>query len=221
MSQCGIYKYVWNDEVIYVGKSNTDIEKRIQCHSREDKFQKYLANSDVYYCFLPNEATTDIYELYYINKYRPVLNATSKYDDEPVGVTVADIEWSKYTPSKYWCSKQKKKPSAVIQYNNTKILWLQGMKTSCKSISESLSELKSVIDRSIDDICFFCNLLQKNDDYNQFEPYVDYKDKLLKIGKFINDHEYNEEIWNKHSDYFNYMIKGANKTIKELKEGDE
>lgn len=218
MSQCGIYKYMWNDEVIYVGKSNTDIEKRIQCHSREDKFQKYLADSDIYYCFLPNEATTDIYELYYINKYRPVLNVTSKYDDEPVGITVANIEWCKYTPSNYWCSKKKKKPSAVIQYNNTKVLWLQGMKTSCKNISESFSELKSVINRSIEDVCFFCNLLLKNDDYNQFEPYVDYKDKLLEIARFIDNCKYDEDVWNKYSNHFNYMIKDANKVIKELKE---
>lgn len=216
MSQCGVYKYVWNDEVIYVGKSNTDIEKRIQCHSREDKFQKYLDDADVYFCFLPNAATTDIYELYYINKYHPILNVTSKYDCEPVGIDVADIEWSKYSPTKYWCTKKKKKPSAVIQYHNTKINWLKGMMTSCKNISESLSELKSVVDKSKDDVYLFSQLLRKNDDYNRFEAYIDYNNKLLEIYRFINNCEYDEFIWEKYSNRFSDMIKDANRIIRDL-----
>lgn len=217
MSQCGIYKYVWCNEVIYVGKSNTDIEKRIQCHSREDKFQKYLADADVYYCFLPNEATTDIYELYYINKYHPILNVSSKYNSEPIGIKVADIEWSKYSPSKYWCVKKKKKPSAVIEYNNSKITWLKGMKANCKNISDALLELKSVIDRSKDDVFLFCNLLRKNDDYNQFETYSKYESKVLEIFRFVDSYEYNESTWEGYSKSFNRMIKEANQTIQELK----
>lgn len=215
--QCGIYKYVWNNEIIYIGKSNSDIEKRIQCHSREEKFQKYLSDVDIYFCFLPNEATTDIYELYYINKYHPILNISSKYDCEPVGVDVADIEWCKYSPSKYWCVKAKKKPSKVIEFNKSKILWLQGLKKSCKDISETFSELKYVIERSKVDASLFCNLLRKNDDYNSFATYADYTNKLLEIYRFIDNFEYRKEKWDDYSNSFSYMIKEANEIISDLK----
>lgn len=218
MSQCGIYKYVWHGEVIYIGKSNSDIEKRIQCHSREDKFQKYLGDVDVYFCFLPNEATTDIYELYYINKYHPVLNVSSKYDDAPVGIEVADVEWNKYSPSKYWCKKNNKKPSDVIRYNNSKITKLKELMVNCKNISESIQKFKSIIDNAKDSACSFNEFLRQNDDYNQFETYVNYRNKLFEMFMFIDDCKYDEYKWEKYSNSFSSMIEDANKVIKELNE---
>ena len=40
----GIYKYVYNGEIIYIGKSDSKggIPNRIYGHSKEEKFQPYL-----------------------------------------------------------------------------------------------------------------------------------------------------------------------------------
>lgn len=34
-----VYKYVYNNEIIYIGKNDTDLESRIYQHKLEDKFK--------------------------------------------------------------------------------------------------------------------------------------------------------------------------------------
>ena len=65
----GIYKYVVNNEIIYIGKSDRSICKRINDHAKEDRFKKYLATSKIYYFLTRNSTTTAAYELALINKY--------------------------------------------------------------------------------------------------------------------------------------------------------
>lgn len=80
--QCGVYKYVCNDEIIYIGKSDCNIKGRLECHRDEPKFKPYLKSGcTIYYAWLPNPAYTVILETYLINKYKPCLNKTLKYDD--------------------------------------------------------------------------------------------------------------------------------------------
>ena len=42
-----VYKYVYDGEIVYIGKNDTDLKTRIKQHEREEKFQPYL-KSDIY-----------------------------------------------------------------------------------------------------------------------------------------------------------------------------
>lgn len=82
MSNCCVYKYVYNNEVVYVGKSDHSLKNRLNSHKKEDKFKPYLSKSDIYYAWVKNPAMTIILETYLINKYKPKLNVSMKYDYE-------------------------------------------------------------------------------------------------------------------------------------------
>lgn len=44
-----IYKYVYDGEVIYVGKTDSDLNARIRSHAAEFKFQKYIDKANIFY----------------------------------------------------------------------------------------------------------------------------------------------------------------------------
>lgn len=73
---CGIYR-LYNEDLhlIYIGKSY-DLFQRISTSS----YQRQAYCYD--YCVLDSRADTDIYELFYINKYKPPLNADSNSNDK-------------------------------------------------------------------------------------------------------------------------------------------
>lgn len=77
--KCGIYKYVYHGEIIYIGKSDSSISDRIIAHETEEKFQKYLKEAEIYYFECKNPAETTIYETALINRYCPVLNVSMNY----------------------------------------------------------------------------------------------------------------------------------------------
>lgn len=36
-----VYKYRWNNQVIYIGKVDSDLQRRVEEHTKEEKFQLY------------------------------------------------------------------------------------------------------------------------------------------------------------------------------------
>ncbi len=93
--RCGVYKYVCDGEIIYIGKSDHSIESRISGHSRESKFKPFLKKCKIYYAWLPNPAFTTIFETYLINKYKPILNAAMKYD-KIIPFNISEPHWYEY-----------------------------------------------------------------------------------------------------------------------------
>ena len=69
----GIYKYVYNDEIIYIGKSDNSILNRVNAHVKEAKFKPYLEKAVIYYTECKNSAHTLILETFLINKYFKVI----------------------------------------------------------------------------------------------------------------------------------------------------
>lgn len=95
-----IYKYVNRDDgnVIYVGKTDSSLKQRIDAHEREDKFQPYRGNWDIYWFRLANRVETDIVEKFLINKLKPILNEK----DLEEGLSITGLTLPKWEPySKY------------------------------------------------------------------------------------------------------------------------
>jgi excinuclease UvrABC nuclease subunit len=87
-----VYKYVYNDEIIYIGKSDISLCARLNCHKTEVKFKPYIKESKIYYAELSNPAMSTIFETYLINKYKPILNVSMKYSGE-VKIEIPEPEW--------------------------------------------------------------------------------------------------------------------------------
>lgn len=80
----GLYKYVYDGKIIYIGKSDratvgSGIPQRIKDHTREAKFQPYLDKAEIFYMSM-NDCVDEIdaNETLLIKQYAPVLNVSDK-----------------------------------------------------------------------------------------------------------------------------------------------
>ena len=82
----GIYRLYKNDEIVYIGKS-VDIKVRMITH-RKEKDVDYFD-----FTILNNESDKNIYELYYIDKYKPLYNKDCMENDTST-IELKDLTFS-------------------------------------------------------------------------------------------------------------------------------
>ncbi len=75
-----IYDYDNKDEIVYVGKSNTNLFNRAGESAKQRTDGKF---SKIELLEMPSHADTNIYEMYYIAKYKPAHNSDSYCEDYP------------------------------------------------------------------------------------------------------------------------------------------
>lgn len=123
-----VYKYVLNNEVIYVGKTDTSLDSRIAQHGKSgdnipSSAWKDINSSDVYYVTLNNSTMSDVVESELIRRYKPKYNVAKKSDWS--GLPFPEPEWTKYEPQlqreptkktqKRKLTREEKYPKAVIE----------------------------------------------------------------------------------------------------------
>ena len=87
-----VYRYLnLNGEVIYVGKTD-NLKRRFNEHKSEDMYKECYK---VEYIELDNPADIEIYETYYINKYKPKYNSSKVYNCKP-SFFIPEQEWKLY-----------------------------------------------------------------------------------------------------------------------------
>lgn len=94
-----VYKYVLNDEIIYIGKCDSVLESRLNQHGKtgdniDKKYWKDIKASDIYYCTLANATMSDVVESELINRYKPKCN-TAKISDWD-GLKLPEPNWERY-----------------------------------------------------------------------------------------------------------------------------
>lgn len=94
ISKFYVYKYVYNDEIIYIGKTN-NMKRRVYQHSKEEKFKPYLS-SEIYYIELSNKAEIKALETLLINEYKPILNVQDKYQSNSGLLVLGDVQWKQF-----------------------------------------------------------------------------------------------------------------------------
>lgn len=85
-----IYKYVRNNEIIYIGKTK-NLQQRHRQHLQEDKF---LNNDKLYYFICETSNIMDLYETALINKYHPILNIADNYTT--LNIEITEPDWLLY-----------------------------------------------------------------------------------------------------------------------------
>ena len=102
MRKQGLYKYEYEGQVIYIGKSDANVAKRIADHKREAKFQPYLAKGvKVYTCILPNSTETKLVEQALINQYKPILNGTDNQKGFSNLIKIDEPNWVLFDEDAY------------------------------------------------------------------------------------------------------------------------
>ena len=162
MVDTGLYKYVYNGEIIYIGMSTNSIQERIYNHSKEEKFQPYLKQSKIYVLPMENKVEIRSCEALLINKYKPILNVV---DAQSVGCSI-DIEAS----LSEWEPFVKKEPK---QRKSTK-----GMKFGSYKTYEKPKEKLRYVD--VDNLTFLTHVINHNEWVYEQLDYVYRNGKRLK-----------------------------------------
>ena len=94
-----VYKYVLDNEIIYIGKADSSLIKRLSEHGRDgDNIDKSgwdeINRADIYYVVMPNETYNDIFESVMINKYHPKYNKAKM--SEWSAFPLPEPEWIKF-----------------------------------------------------------------------------------------------------------------------------
>lgn len=105
-----VYKYVLDNEIVYIGKNDTDLHSRIYQHTLEEKFQP-VKNAQIYFIELENSVESRIMEELLINKYKPALNVVSKQSG--ISISFEEPSWKKYTPPEK--SKKNRQYTKIIE----------------------------------------------------------------------------------------------------------
>lgn len=147
-----VYKYVFNDEIIYIGKNDTDLHSRLKCHGRpgdnipEEGWDE-INNSDIFYCILANSNMSDVVESELISRYEPKYNKAKK--SKWVGLFFTEPVWIKYEGDK---KQYKPKTTKKVKYIETE-----------QFINATTGELQEMQVTSIEDRNFnFAKILMKD-----------------------------------------------------------
>lgn len=88
-----IYKYIYNNEIVYIGKSKL-LDDRISQHNKEIYF---WGLNEIYYFICDNKEAMDINEAYYISKYRPPMNQKYEpFNEKHINLIIKEPKWERY-----------------------------------------------------------------------------------------------------------------------------
>lgn len=99
-----VYRYTtYDNEVVYIGKTDSSLKQRIEAHTKEDKFFPYLDYCKIDYIELANRVETDVVERFLINYYKPVLNDK----DKEAGLKLISIDIPDWIPYEEYKAEKK------------------------------------------------------------------------------------------------------------------
>lgn len=154
-----LYKYLKNNEVIYIGKTKRDVNKRV-CEHFIKKDLPDDADIFVYKC--DTEAFMNVMEILLIDKYRPKYNK----DCNPIGWEKANISFNE---PEFIPLKEYNKQNVPVEYinNNGDIVAImtdgsQRKPEYCQCEEGCIPQKTYSDEGDIYDICFLCGKLIKN-----------------------------------------------------------
>lgn len=94
-----VYKYVYNNEIIYIGKNDTNLISRLNSHGKigdniPEEGWSEINNSDIFYCELANSTMSDVIESELIRRYKPKYNKAKT--SEWSGINFEEPNWVKF-----------------------------------------------------------------------------------------------------------------------------
>ena len=162
----GIYRFRnIKNEIVYVGKSS-NIYNRIKQHFSGGDLpaECYQQTVAVEYCNLNNELSAEIYETYYINKYKCKYNTAKVYDSDVV-IELPELNWQSIS--------NLIQDNNTVSYDNSEFLELLN-----KAIVDYYNKTKE-LNRTIHKMESYENNLEKH-------PHTEGVSKLLSIDDIIN-----------------------------------
>ena len=90
-----LYRIYYGDQIVYVGRTKQPLQNRIRGHLFQKPMHRSIAIeqvSKIEYAEFRTEADMNLYEIYFILKWHPMLNVDDKTRDFPT-VELPPVEW--------------------------------------------------------------------------------------------------------------------------------
>lgn len=146
-----VYKYVYNNEIIYIGKTDKSLPRRLNQHGKngdniDSKYWDKINNSDIYYCYANNRTMSDVIESELIRRYKPICNKAKKSDWS--GIEFIEPKW--YFFDKNIMNEIKNQKIKTTTYKTTKKV--QELKQQVYSLNLELITKEFKFEREIEEM---------------------------------------------------------------------
>jgi len=98
-----LYKIWYGDYLAYLGRTKQPLQARIRGHMFAKPMHRAIDIHNVTkieYTKLQTEADMNLYEIYFINLYKPSLNIDDKAQDN-LTIQLPELKWEAFIPSKW------------------------------------------------------------------------------------------------------------------------
>ena len=98
-----LYRIYYGDIIVYLGRTKQPLQARIRGHVFQKPMHKLILIqnvSKIEYTELQTEADMNLYEIYYINLWKPPLNVDDKARDE-LSISLPELEWKEFVPANW------------------------------------------------------------------------------------------------------------------------
>lgn len=93
-----IYKIFYGNDIVYLGRTKQSLQNRIRGHLFKKPMHRSIninLVTKIEYAEFKTEADMNLYEIYFINLYKPTLNIDDKVKDN-LTITLPDVEWKPF-----------------------------------------------------------------------------------------------------------------------------
>ena len=98
-----LYRIYYGDIIAYLGRTKQPLQARIRGHIFQKPMHKLILIQNVTkieYTELQSEADMNLYEIYFINLWKPPLNVDDKARDE-LSIRLQELAWKEFAPA-HW-----------------------------------------------------------------------------------------------------------------------
>lgn len=94
-----LYRIYYDEHIVYLGRTMQPLQNRIRGHLFKKPMHREICIdqvSKIEYATFQSQADMYLYEIYFINLWRPALNKDDKATDE-LTVSLPEVEWKLFT----------------------------------------------------------------------------------------------------------------------------
>lgn len=144
-----LYRIYYDNTIVYVGRTNQPLQNRIRGHIFNHPMHRSIdinKVSKIEYTKVKSEADRNVYEIYYINLWKPILNKDDKCEDK-LTLLLPDLSWNEFQTN-LWSKWVKEVNEIDIDFAR--------IKDRNKEIQKEIQELRrKKIAKSIPDDIFY------------------------------------------------------------------
>lgn len=96
-----LYRIYYGDDLVYLGRTKQKLQDRIRGHLFKKPMHRNIAINlvtKIEYAEFQSEADMNVYEVYFINLWKPPLNVDDKCKDD-LTIVLPEIEWKLFETS--------------------------------------------------------------------------------------------------------------------------